>query len=74
MLLLAAGWLRCGMGGEVLWRGVGCMPYLAKTFDARLGHFGVLPNVEFCWSGNFRSKGNYCEKQKWNNSDTVLDG
>jgi hypothetical protein len=57
MLLPAAGWLRCGMGGEVLWRGAGCVPYLAKFFDAR--GLGISAYCE-----NFRSKGNYCEKQK----------
>jgi hypothetical protein len=57
MLLPAAGWLRCGMGGEVLWRGAGCVPYLAKFFDAR-----GLGISAYCV--NFRSKGNYCEKQK----------
>jgi hypothetical protein len=65
----------CGMRGAVLWRGAGCVCYLAKIFDARgLGISACCEMVEFCWSGNFRSKGIYCKKQKWNNSDTVFYG
>jgi hypothetical protein len=45
-----------GMGGAVLWRGAGCVTYLAKIFDVRnLGISVYCEMVEFCWSGNSRS-------------------